>query len=336
MFNKVYVTKKPARNFEWQIIREDSTTRYLEASASLITNSEGLPSGFKGVVRDVTDRNLAEESLKNAYKELKRTQAQLVQTGKLASIGELAAGVAHELNQPLMIIRGNAQLTQRNIAKGRVGIDAVSEQLETIERNTKRMMHIIDHLRTFSRQSNTEFTTLEINKVIQDSFLMIGEQLSHRNIMINLHLDDHLPRINGDANQLEQVFLNLITNARDAIIEKVDAKQTGDARENMISITTQRCVRNEDYVEILFQDTGIGIKEKKQNSIFDPFFTTKEVGKGTGLGLSISYGIISDHGGEIEVSETGSSGTTFRILLPSAATESINFVVEDHLLQKRA
>jgi PAS domain S-box-containing protein len=335
-FNRVYVSHKPWRDFEWQIIREDGERRYLEASVSLSTSSEGLPNGFKGVVRDVTDRNLAEESLKNAYRELKRTQSQLVQSGKLASIGELAAGVAHELNQPLMIIRGNTQLTQRNIAKGRMGIEAVSEQLDTIERNTKRMMRIIDHLRTFSRQSKAEFYPLDINSVIDDSFLMIGEQLRLRNIRIQKKLSDQLPRIKGETSQLEQVFLNLITNARDAIAESAAAAASDDAREDLIAITTQSAVRNGNFVEILFRDTGGGINENVQDKVFDPFYTTKEVGKGTGLGLSISYGIIADHGGKIEITDTGPSGTTFRILLPAADAAAVEADVEDHLHQKSA
>ncbi len=327
-FNNVYVSHKPSKDFEWRIIRKDGEKRHLEASVSLVTSSEGLPNGFKGVVRDVTDRNLAEESLKNAYSELKRTQSQLVQSGKLASIGELAAGVAHELNQPLMIIRGHAQLTQRNIAKGQIGIEAISKQLEPIERNTKRMMRIIDHLRTFSRQSKAEYHALDINTVIDDSFLMIGEQLRLRNITIEKHLEDQLPRIEGETNQLEQVFLNLITNARDAITEKASEERGEDAPADVIAITTRRLESDQRYVEILFRDTGGGIKEDDQGNIFDPFYTTKEVGKGTGLGLSISYGIITDHGGKIEIAATDSEGTTFRVVLPIAGSQTKNPPVE--------
>ncbi len=335
-FNNVYVSHKPSKDFEWQIIRKDGEKRFLEASVSLITNSEGLPNGFKGVVRDVTDRNLAEESLKEAYRELKRTQSQLVQSGKLASIGELAAGVAHELNQPLMIIRGHAQLTQRNIAKGNIKIDTISKQLEPIERNTKRMMSIIDHLRTFSRQSKAEFHPVDINQVIEDSFLMIGEQLRLRNIAVEKNLGHQLPSISGETNQLEQVFLNLITNARDAITDRAQDTPPEEGREDHIIITTQLSKTNDEYVEILFEDSGAGIPEKDQGNIFDPFYTTKEVGKGTGLGLSISYGIISDHGGKIDIARTGSEGTTFRVLLPIAGSQSNQPPIEDQELRQTA
>jgi len=315
-FNNVYVSQKPFKEFEWRIQRKDGDIRYLEASMSPIKNAEDLLQGFRGIVRDVSDRYRAEESLKAAYQELKHTQSQLVQSGKLASIGELAAGVAHELNQPLMVVRGITQLLNRQIGKGRIGIEEVSEQLEPVERNTKRMMNIINHLRTFSRQSKAEFYPVDVNMVIEESFLMIGEQLRVRNIDVIKNLDPDLPKIKGDTNQLEQVVLNLITNARDAITGK-NGDHSGDAQqEETIEIVTSRIAADNNFVGIKVRDTGTGIEKKDLNSIFDPFYSTKEVGKGTGLGLSISYGIISDHNGKIEVSETGPGGTTFSIHLP--------------------
>jgi PAS domain S-box-containing protein len=315
-FNNVYVSHKPSREFEWKIIRRDGLTRHLEASVSIVKGPEGLPNGFRGVIRDVTDRILAEQSLKKAYQELKYTQSQLVQSGKLASIGELAAGVAHELNQPLMVIRGNAQLVKRFISKGNYGIEDLLKQMEPIERNTKRMMNIINHLRTFSRQSKSEYFALNINQVIEESFLMVGEQLRLRNIEIKKTLDPALPKIMGDMNQLEQVFLNLITNARDAITEKEGGERQNNGNADSIEIITRTSEDNKNLIEILFKDSGKGINDSVQSSIFDPFFTTKEVGKGTGLGLSISYGIIRDHNGQIEIAETGPQGTTFQVKLP--------------------
>ncbi len=324
VFNKVYVSHKPSREFDWKIVRNDGTKRFMEASVSLIKNAEGLPTGFRGIIRDVTDRYHAEESLKEAYQKLKRTQAQLVQSGKLASIGELAAGVAHELNQPLMVIRGNAQLIQRFIAKGNLTIDNFKAQIEPIERNTERMMNIINHLRTFSRQSKAEFFPVDVNSVIDESFLMIGEQLRLRNIEIEKNLDPELPEIEGDVNQLEQVFLNLVTNARDAIDERAANEDTQNGYEKSIAITTRCSSPNNEQIEIVIKDTGGGIAKADRENIFDPFFTTKEVGKGTGLGLSISYGIINDHHGKIEIAETGPQGTTFKIKLPIAQLKVAN------------
>ncbi len=335
-FNKVYVSHKPSKEFEWRIIRGDGEKRHLEASVSIVKRPDGLPKGFRGIIRDVTDRNIAEQSLKKAYEELKHTQAQLVQSGKLASIGELAAGVAHELNQPLMIIRGNAQLVKRFISKGDYAIEDLVKQIEPIERNTKRMMNIIDHLRTFSRQSKSEFTALNVNEIIEESFLMIGEQLRLRNIEIRKALDPSLPKVKGDTNQLEQVFLNLITNARDAIMEKYDGDKSQNGNTKSIEIITRTSETENGMVEILFKDTGNGIDKSAQNSIFDPFFTTKEVGKGTGLGLSISYGIVSDHNGKIEIADTGPRGTTFKVKLPIQESKLSDGTIEKEKIQETA
>jgi PAS domain S-box-containing protein len=333
-FNNVYVSHKPSKEFEWQIIRGDGEKRHLEASVSLIKGPDGLPNGFQGVIRDVTDRNIAEESLKKAYQELKHTQSQLVQSGKLASIGELAAGVAHELNQPLMVIRGNAQLVKRYISKGNFEIDDLLQQMEPIERNTKRMMNIINHLRTFSRQSKAEYYALDVNQVIEESFLMVGEQLRLRNIEIKKSLDPALPKIKGDTNQLEQVFLNLITNARDAIMDKNENEKPKNGNSESIEIITKQSESDANLIEILFKDSGNGIQEADQSNIFDPFYTTKEVGKGTGLGLSISYGIISDHKGQIEIAETGPQGTTFNVKLPIAGSHLNNETIAAERIQK--
>ena len=335
-FNNVYVSHKPSKEFEWQIIREDGAKRHLEASVSLVKSAEGLPGGFQGVIRDVTDRILAEESLKKAYQDLKQAQSQLVQSGKLASIGELAAGVAHELNQPLMVIRGNAQLVKRYISKGNFEIDDMLKQMEPIERNTKRMMNIINHLRTFSRQSQAEHYALDVNQVIEESFLMVGEQLRLRNIEIKKTLDPQLPKIKGDTNQLEQVFLNLITNARDAITEKYDNGKPENGNANSIEIISMLSETDDNHIEILFKDSGNGIKKANLGSIFDPFYTTKEVGKGTGLGLSISYGIISEHNGQIEIAETGPEGTTFNVKLPIADSQSNNSEMVEERVKKIA
>lgn len=310
--------------------------------------------GYVFSFTDFTERKRSREALKQAYQELKDTQAQLIQSGKLASIGELASGVAHELNQPLMVIRGNAQLIQRSLRENNPDIDELMEQMEPIQRNTKRMMNIINHLRTFSRQSQSDFQSVDVNKVIENSLLMVDEQLRIYNIEVKMDLSNNLPKIKGDANQLEQVFLNLITNARDVIencrlniencriekaknngkleiVENGQRTQNERHREEYIGrieiITRTGELPNQqstidkrqprDFIEIMVKDNGGGIPAEKLEKIFDPFFTTKEVGKGTGLGLSISYGIIKDHQGEIEVAETGPEGTTFKIKLPS-------------------
>lgn len=268
---------------------------------------------------EIRQRRSMEENLRKAYGDLKSTQAQLVQSAKLASIGELAAGVVHELNQPLMVIRGYAQSLRRN----RASEEELATALQRIEKNTGRMSGIIDHLRSFSRQSQSDFKPVEINAVIEDAFLMVGEQLRIRNIECIKRLSSDLPHVKGDANKLEQVLLNLITNARDAIEEKrkrqAAASRPGEALPEIpgrLEVVTRLDENRKDRVELSVKDSGCGIPRDMVDKIFDPFFTTKEVGKGTGLGLSISYGIVKEHQAEIEVAETGPGGTTFRVLLP--------------------
>jgi len=269
----------------------------------LITNEE--------LKKEIEQRSKAEADLGQAYNELKGTQAQLVQTAKLASIGELAAGVAHELNQPLMAIRTLAQVLLRSFQKLPSG--GLEEHLKTIERNTGRMMSIINHLRIFSRQSPVSYADVNVNDVINDALLMVSEQLRLRNIEVHKTLGQERLCCTGNPNQLEQVFINLITNARDAITSKAETETDYHGR---LEIIARFSADRKHGIEIIFRDNGSGISPENINRLFDPFFTTKEVGKGTGLGLSISYGIIKDHGGSIAVTGTSSEGTTFTIYLP--------------------
>ena len=311
--------------FEVVRFRYQETTKRRQAS---------LEAANQQLTQEIEKRKMMEQAARDALLELKEAQSQLIQSAKLASIGELASGVAHELNQPLMVIRGIAQLLRRNLRKNNLNNEELMGQLDPIVRNTKRMMNIINHLRTFSRQSTSDFAPVDVNQILEDSFLMIGEQLRLRNIQVNTQFASDLPKIKGDPNQLEQVFLNLITNARDAVEmrddgqgTKNDSIQDRDEYRGIIILATKKGVlsnqtsttdnrQSKDFIEILIRDNGGGISAERVENIFDPFFTTKAVGKGTGLGLSISYGIIKDHQGEIEVAETGPEGTTFRIRLP--------------------
>lgn len=325
---------------------EENNRRLIASQAELEIKvqerTKEVETANKQLEKDIAARKQAEEALSQAYDELMNTQSRLIQSGKLASIGELVAGVAHELNQPLMVIRANAQLIQRSLLKNNSDTGTLMEQLEPIERNTKRMMNIINHLRSFSRESKTDFQPVNVNKIIEESFLMVNEQLRLHNIEVKKDLDSDLPEVKGETNQLEQVFLNLITNAQDAILQKskvrggesVVSSQKSEYRRSLEIISRMGELPNQqstmnsrksdrkpyrksgDFIEILVRDNGGGIPPASLEKIFDPFFTTKEVGKGTGLGLSISYGIIKDHKGEIEVAKTGPEGTTFRIRLP--------------------
>jgi len=289
--------------FEVVRFRYQETTKRRQAS---------LEAANQQLTQEIEKRKMMEQAARDAIIELKETQSQLIQSAKLASIGELASGVAHELNQPLMVIRTNVQLLTRAFKKILELSEDRFQSLALIEANTKRMMNIINHLRTFSRQAKEKFTAVDVNKTIEGCLLMVGEQLRIRNIDLKLELMEDIPKIAGNANQLEQVLLNVITNARDAVLEA----RTDENGMGVIEVVTGVFGKEGEWVEILVRDTGKGISGNNLDRVFEPFFTTKDVGMGTGLGLSISYGIIKDHGGEIEVAETGPEGTTFRIRLP--------------------
>ncbi|MGK5093371.1 ATP-binding protein [Deltaproteobacteria bacterium TL4] len=239
---------------------------------------------------------------------IKKTHAQLIQSSKLAAIGELATGIAHELSQPLMFIRTHAQLESR---AGVNGINALSayDTLKDIEDGTGRMMKIINHLKDFARQTDFDLTPLDLHEVLERSFTLFYEQFRVRKITILKDYEQELPEILGNANQLEQVFVNCLSNARDAVEGKSEAQIE-------VSTSIFQSEEGSKSVVVCFKDNGKGISAVHLNSVFDPFFTTKEVGKGTGLGLSISYGIIQEHQGSITIMSQEGHGTTVNILLP--------------------
>jgi PAS domain S-box-containing protein len=268
----------------------------------------------------IQESKQAEAERTRAYEELQSTQAQLIQAAKLASIGELASGVAHELNQPLMVIRGNAQLLKKAFNTPSCDGREIEACFHRLERNTKRMMNIINHLRSFSRQSHAKFTEVDVNAVLTDALLMVEEQLRLHRVKVIKKFSRDLPKIYGDANQLEQTFLNLLTNARDAIENRVATGMASldETKEgaHAIVIETRRSSEHANMIEVRVSDSGCGIAREIAPKVFDPFFTTKQVGQGTGLGLSISYGIVQDHGGRIDIYNTSSVGSIFRITLP--------------------
>lgn len=240
--------------------------------------------------------------LEEANKTLRETQAQLIQASKMAAMGQFGAGVAHELNQPLAGISGYTDLLLLKLEED----SAQWRYAKKIEDQVTRMTKIINNLRTFARQSKFEYTEVDINQPIDDSLMLLGEQLRSHNIKVRRDLTPDLPKVKADANQLEQVFLNLISNAKDAM----DIRGSG-------TLTVHSTTSDEtDFVEVYVADTGIGMDESVLSDIFNPFFTTKDVGKGTGLGLSISLGIIEDHRGRIEVHSLHNKGSVFRVALP--------------------
>jgi len=241
-----------------------------------------------------------------------QAEAQLIQAGKMATLGEMAAGVAHELNQPLNAIRIGADLAKKVVARGEPqALEVLAKVFREIVAQVERAAAIINHLREFGRKSGPdEMGQVNVNHAIREAFTLLGAQLKLRQIDVRLDLQEDLPPILGVSNRLEQVFLNLVMNARDAMDEG------GDRAEKVLHI---RSFQEGDLVGVAVADTGVGIPEEIRERIFEPFFTTKEVGKGTGLGLSISYGIVKDCGGTIRVESKVGAGTTFILTFPAAA-----------------
>jgi two-component system NtrC family sensor kinase len=243
--------------------------------------------------------------LEKTVESLKNTQAQLVQREKLSAIGEFVAGVTHELNNPLTVVIGIAELLRQidNDEKHR-------KHLDTIVAGAQRCHKIVRSLLSFARQHPSERKLVNVNDLIEATLTFVQYEMRTSNIEIQRQLSPDLPPVHADPHQLQQVFLNIVNNARQAM----EPKNSG--------ILKVHSSRYDHHVQITLRDNGPGISAENLKKLFTPFFTTKEVGKGTGLGLSVSYGIIHDHGGSIEVQSAVGEGTAFIIRLPVAPMET--------------
>ncbi len=260
-----------------------------------------------------------EEKIIERTQQLEDAQAQLLQSEKMSAIGQLAAGVAHELNNPLGGILGYAQFTLEKLRKNNPekpnpkDIKSYIRYVTDIEVQARRCKTIVQNLLRFSRSSRTiEFEQVDVNKAIEETISFVEHQLRISQVELEVSLTQDLPIIFGNTGQLQQVFTNLIING-------MHASEQGST----ISIVSRYSPALGEFggaVELMFADSGHGIAEENLGKIFEPFFTTKEIGKGTGLGLSVSYGIIKEHGGEISVKSQVGKGTTFTIVLPVQKT----------------
>jgi two-component system NtrC family sensor kinase len=231
----------------------------------------------------------------------------LLQSQKLAAIGQLSAGIAHEINNPLAIIRQEAEWMQLLLTKEEIAGPQEREELKgslrQIVQQVDRCTEIVRNLLDFARKREPVIQVVDVNRTVEDMTMLVEKEARHLNIKIVREYDQNLPAIYSDAPQLRQVFLNLLTNAAHAI-----------GQDGTVTITTSR--QGNGSVHIMISDTGCGIPPEDLKKIFDPFFTTKAEGKGTGLGLSICHGIIQRLGGEITVQSTVGQGATFTIVLP--------------------
>jgi two-component system NtrC family sensor kinase len=282
---KDWESVSPANIFKLYL--ENRTGKRLIVNLSLIPlrSSIAVNSGSLIVLDDITEKV--------------RLEDQLMQAEKLSSIGLLAAGIAHEVNTPIAGISSYTQMLLKDTPES----DRRKPILEKIEKQTFRAAEIVNGLLNFSRLNGSEFKAVDINQLIDDSLALLNHQMQTSHIKVESRFEDSLPPVYGNKGKLQQVFVNLFLNARDAMPSGGDLTvQTG---------------MNESMIIVDISDTGVGISVENLKRIFDPFFTTKALGKGTGLGLAVTYGIIQEHGGRIFVDSDSGRGTHFRLKLPT-------------------
>jgi PAS domain S-box-containing protein len=285
-----------SRVLEVEFVRPDGSILWAELKMNFIRGLDGSPAGILGVMRDITDR-------KNAEKERRELEQKAQTAARLASIGELAAGVAHEINNPLTGVIGYAELLMQEDVP-----EHIKGDLEIIHDGAQRVAGIVSGLLKFARQTRPERIPVNINEIIRVTLRLRTYELETNNIKVVTSLASNLPLTVADPGQLQQVFLNLTVNAE---TEMKLAHGKGK-----LSVRTEQIG---DVIRISFKDDGPGIARKNLGRIFDPFFTTRDVGKGTGLGLSICHGIINEHGGKIYAESQPGKGAIFIVELPVVA-----------------
>jgi PAS domain S-box-containing protein len=287
-------------NYEMTLLGRDRQIP-IRTSATLVRDEDGNPRGTLGIFTDVTARRALEE-------ELRRAQVRLVQAAKMGALGDLVAGVAHEVNNPLMASTTMIHLMERNPCSP----DCPNlRRLDVVKRCNERIAAIVNHLREFSRQSDLHLAPRPALLPLENALLIAGQQLIDRGIEVRREFSTDLPEVLADANALEQAFLNLVANARDAMQHDGDPK--------VLTLEVRRDAIGEvAAVAYGFRDTGPGVPADLRDRIFEPFFTTKQVGEGTGLGLSIVYGIVEQHRGRIEIAGAPGGGAAFTVRIPAA------------------
>jgi two-component system NtrC family sensor kinase len=263
-------------------------------------------------ISNAIDRSVLYQETRQAYDNLRRTQEQLLHSEKMAAVGQLISGVAHELNNPLTAILGYSQLL---LSSGHMPPQGM-EYSDKLYKQAQRTHRIVQNLLSFARQHKPERVAVQLNQILEDTLALRDYDLRLSNIRVHYDLASDLPMTAADPHQLQQVFLNLVNNAVDAMLE---ASNEGD-----LFVSTRA---EDERLIIQFKDSGPGVKDASR--VFDPFYTTKPVGKGTGLGLSICYGIISEHGGSIGVTNVQPSGACFTIDLPYQRAAALQDVLPD-------
>lgn len=276
-------------NYETERITKDGRRIIVNLSRSLIKDENGEILGSIAIVKDIT--------------RVKELEKQIQHSDKLALIGQIAAGIAHEIGTPLNVISGNAEYIMMEMGEN----NPYREELETIISQAERIANLIKQLLEFARPKKPNYTKINVNHELSHVVELLKHQFEKSNIKLSLKFSEDIPDIYADCSQIHQVFLNIIMNAIQAI------NQNG-----LIEIET---FLRDGYVNIKFKDNGVGILPEHIDKIFEPFFTTKEAGKGTGLGLAVSKRIIDEHNGKVEVESTPGKGTIFTVKFPAYITK---------------
>jgi len=307
---RVKQSGSPENVADYDMITRDGRQIALELSLSLLKDSEGRPTGFRGVLRDVSERKKAEE-------EKHRLEVQLQQAQKMESIGTLAGGIAHDFNNILMGIQGNASLMLLKIDSDHPNY----EKIKNIETYVQNGTELTRQLLGFARRGKYMVKAADLNEIIEKSSRLFAR--TNKDIQVRTGLSEDLWPAEVDRGQIEQVLLNLYVNARQAMPGGGDLLiQTENVRLEESSGKPYR-IEPGRYVKVAVSDTGVGIDRETRQRIFEPFFTTKQMGRGTGLGLASVYGIVKGHSGYINVSSKKEQGTTFTIYLPASEKEQV-------------
>jgi PAS domain S-box-containing protein len=305
-FNRVYETGKPAKGFDWEIIKVDGTRRQVDASVSLIISDDGNRIGFRGIAHDNTGRKQAEE-------EKSRLEDQLQQAQKMEAIGTLAGGIAHDFNNILSVIIGYTELILMN---GNVDSE-VKQNLKEIFNASKHARDMVKQILAFSRQSKHERKPIQVRHIVKEALKMLRASLP-ATIKIQQKIEKNTGVIEADPAQFHQVLMNLCTNAAHAMHEKDGVLEISLSNIDWDQNAAARPPELEPgpYLKLSVSDTGDGIHPETRDQIFEPYFTTKEKGEGTGLGLAVVQGIIKSHNGAVTVESAVGQGSTFHLYLP--------------------